>query len=84
MPKIPQPDVWLWEAFCHLSEKRWRYEGGPQPIPVSEIAAYAAYHSIERDGPRGLFFYMMSCLDSHYMRHQRAEKAAKDAKTRHQ
>lgn len=75
--------MWLWEAFTSLSRKRVITESGPQPIPVSEIRAYAEYFTIPL-GLRGELFYIVGVLDEVFLEHAtklRAKEAEKMKRT---
>lgn len=69
MPVILPPNRWLWDGFCRLSEKRGRIEGTPQPIPVSEMLAYAVSRGIMEEPQRDFFYRVVDELDAIYMKH---------------
>lgn len=68
-PVIIPPDIWLWDGYQILSAKRMYNEYHPQPIQVSEIKAYCDFHRIDEEVRRGLFFHVVTQLDSTFMAH---------------
>lgn len=69
-PAVQVPFLWLWVAFCALSEKRWR--GGdtayPQPIPTSEIASYATIRGLDDRDDRLTLYAVVSALDTLFVK----------------
>lgn len=66
-PIILPPYRWVWDAFCVLSAKRLRIDGTPQPIQLTEIKGFVDFFGIDEEVRRGLFFDVVSTLDSIYM-----------------
>lgn len=87
-PELLEEGVWIWQAFLCLSEKRLVNEAGPQPIPVSEIAAYADYERVRGEIDREDLLYLITVMDrlwleeAYKQRQARARKAAGEAKQR--
>lgn len=87
-PPILQCYQWLWGAFCALSERRMRIDFTPQPIPVSEVAAFADYTGITDEVRREQLLAIVTVLDRLYMDHhwqqvkKNADAAAAAARAR--
>lgn len=58
---------WLWEAYQILSERRRVTEQGPDPIQISEIAAYADFRGITAEYERELLLEVLCALDNAFM-----------------
>lgn len=66
MPRILPQHQWLWQGFCFLSARRWRFDGCPQPIPLSEMLAYSSHEECDAER-RTLLIGCVGALDALYM-----------------
>lgn len=74
IPEVHPQHFWLWEGFLTLSSQRWHgHEGALQPIPVSEIKAYAEYQGMADEADREDFLFIVIQLDG-ILREHMAEK----------
>jgi hypothetical protein len=65
MPILPA-DCWLWrDAFLSLNRSRSYGMGGPNPLSLSDIAAY--WHWFEPDDDAEMFLYLIQAVDSAYI-----------------
>ena len=60
---------WVWEAFCALSRCRLTNQTGPQPIQMSEVAAYCGLASIERPDDIDDILFFVTELDLVWCKH---------------
>lgn len=87
-PELLEEAAWIWVAFHRLSRKRITVDGSPQPIQVSEIAAYATYHGVRSENDLDDLFYLLDLMDMEWLefvtakRREAAEKARREAKQR--
>lgn len=81
-PRLLAEAEWAWKAFQALSARRLIMDSGPQPIQVSEIATYAAFHGITDATDMDDLFYYLSVLDREWLDfvHGERNKAARKAK----
>lgn len=65
-PPIHSPYIWLWSAYCILSERRQRGgdTGYPQPILITEIKALAEYTGVIEDGEQTTLLNVVTALDA--------------------
>lgn len=94
-PKKPQepaptlfPDViWVWSAFCFLSERRGVGPNGPVPITVEAMDAYLELTGRKTSPYVQQFMRFIPALDREYLRHfydqqaKELEKAQKKAQS---
>lgn len=78
VPEVLPHALWLWAAFNSLSRKRLITPEGPQPIPVSEILAYAVYYDIPSGDPRTDLMDIVSLLDETFLLHVAKERKKRD------
>lgn len=62
--------AWLWAAFGTLGARRLRIHGVPQPIPLTEIAAYANFMGYRDEVRQSLLFHIVLALDEVYLTHK--------------
>jgi hypothetical protein len=68
-PPLHYDDLFHWRAFWVLSKARtWGFQGTPFPIPISEILAFAVYHSIEDREGRDELLYLLRAMDDAWLR----------------
>jgi hypothetical protein len=63
VPSIDPDHAWIIQGYELLAGRRGTVEGVPQPIPVSEIAAYADYMGITDEIDREDFLLIVCRLD---------------------
>lgn len=63
IPEVLPLNRWLLQGYEILSTRRLMIDGRPQPIPISEIAAYADYTAITDEADRDDFLKCVCQLD---------------------
>lgn len=87
VPEITPYGRWLWRAFHLLSDRRQLTADGPQPITISEIAAYADYFLIPSGSLRDDLLTCVTEMDNLFLqfvmkrRQEQRRKAEQKAKT---
>lgn len=57
----------IWEAWGCLSGSRQFTMGGPAPVSISEILAFARYHHIDDDDARYRLLKLITAMDQTYL-----------------
>lgn len=81
VPELLPDAKWLYTAFEMLSARRYHIDGRPQPIQISEIAAYAEFEEIHDKTMRDDLLHMVSVLDAIYITHFARKKPPEQPKT---
>jgi len=88
-PDILPHALWISDAFSVLAQQRWTgHENTPQPIPISEILAYADLHGITDYDERIDLLDGIITMDDAAMKYMRGEidkrnkKQAREAKAK--
>lgn len=66
-PKIDQFTADIWEAWRLLTGSRQYTMGGPAPIAISEIKAYADYLEIKDSDDRDRLLQLISSMDAKWL-----------------
>lgn len=75
MPELDPHHQWVWQAFEVLSSRRIESESGPQPIQVSEIAAYVEYVGVADEADKEDLLFLIVKLDSLMCDYIKTERA---------
>lgn len=68
-PRIRVTDVPFSDAFYQLNQARVYGHAAPNPIAVSEIAAYCSMQGIASQGERSKYLRLIQLLDQVYLTH---------------
>lgn len=73
---------WMWVAYARLARRRQQTSAGPQPITMTDVAAYASYHNLNSAFKRKALMEVVTALDDVYLDHTRkdAKKAREKGK----
>lgn len=78
---VLDPNVGIfWRAWEVLTKKRLINQSGPQPIMIAEVLAYANLARIEDPDDREDLMYFIGELDSIWLSHEYARRAAEERK----
>lgn len=66
-PQILPVYLWLWHAFCMLSERRFRIDFTPQPIQFSEIVVFSDETGVFDEVRREQLRNVVTALDRMFM-----------------
>ena len=69
-PELEGADAEVYTVFRQLSSARIYTEGGPQPIPVSELLAYCELMRIRELDQRQALLQIVQTLDATFIEHQ--------------
>lgn len=58
---------WIWEAYSVLTQSRQFGMSSPQPIPISEILAYAEFNDVRESTDREELLHFVQHLDSVFL-----------------
>jgi hypothetical protein len=77
-PEMLPQSMLYWRAFSALSAQRGHTEGGPSPLTVEAMIAWAAFNDVIPDAD--LYLRFISILDHQYLAHEHKRLAAQRKK----
>jgi hypothetical protein len=82
-PELFDDLIWVWEAYCFLSERRGIGPGGPVPITTTDIMSYCTLTGRDEQRYRAQCVMFIPALDRVYLKDfydKQAEEMEKNRK----